>query len=131
MSRLTFAAGALLAVTTLIHLLAGERDVHAPLRALAGDGEMGLYASVLWHAVSVVLAAMAAALIWAARAPLARQGVIWLVCAQCLGFAGLFLVYGLLLTDSLWHAPQWVLFLAATGLAGAGLRQAGRRPARP
>lgn len=120
MNRLTTAAATLLAATTLIHLLAGERDVHTPLRALSGDGEMGLYISVLWHAVSVVLTAMAAALFWAARAPLARRGVIWLVCAQCLGFAALFILYG----GSLWLAPQWILFLAATGLAGAGLWKA-------
>lgn len=124
MNRLTTAAAALLAATTLIHLRAGGRDVHAPLRALSGDGEMGLYVSVLWHAVSVVLAAMTAALLWAARAPVARQGVIWLVCAQCLGFAALFILYGLWLIGSLWLAPQWILFLSATGLAAAGLRKA-------
>ena len=131
MNRLITAAGALLAVTTLIHLFAGESDVHAPLRAITGNGEMGLYASVLWHAVSVVLAVMAAALLWAARAPDARQGVIWLVCAQSLGFAALFIFYGLLLTESLWRAPQWTLFVTAAGLAGAGLWQSVRRPARP
>lgn len=125
MNRPTAAAGILLAATTLIHLFAGEGDVHRPLRSLVGDGEMGLYASVLWHAVTVVLAAMSAALIWAARAPRDRQGVVWLVAAQCLGFAMLFIGYGLALAGTLWLAPQWTLFLAATGLTAAGLRRAG------
>jgi hypothetical protein len=126
MDRLTSAAGILLAATTLIHLFAGEGDVHAPLRALSGDGEMGLYVSVLWHAVTVVLAAMAAALLWATRAPVQRQGVIWLAAAQCAGFAALFIGYGLALAGSLWLAPQWLLFLGATALAGGGIWRAQR-----
>ena len=124
MDRLTTTAGLLLAATTLIHLFAGEGDVHAPLRALSGGGEMELYVSVLWHAVTVVLAAMAAALLWAARAPVRRQGVIWLTAGQCAGFAALFVGYGLVLAGNLWLAPQWLLFLGATALAIGGLWRA-------
>lgn len=127
MNRPLLAAAALLGATTLIHLFAGEGDVHAPLRALSGDGEMGLYVSVLWHAVTVVLAAMTVALFRAARAPGDHHGAIWLVLTQSVGFALLFLFYGLTLAGTLWLAPQWILFLAIAALITFGLRRARAR----
>lgn len=119
-------AGGLLTATTLLHLTGGESDVHRPLRALAGNGEMGLYASVLWHGISVLLAASAVALLMAGANRAGWRSAAIVATAQTGGLGILFVIYGTALTGSVWVAPQWVLLLPVAALAGVGLM----RPAR-
>jgi len=116
-------AGGLLAATALLHLVGGEIDVHRPLRALTGAGEMGLYASVLWHGISVLLLASAAGLVMAGVGAGRERwrGAAILATAQTAGLGALFLLYGVHLAGSVWVAPQWALLLPVAGLATIGL----------
>jgi len=124
----TLTAGGLLAATALLHLVAGETDVHRPLRALTGAGEMGLYASVLWHGISVLLLTSAAGLLMAGTGAGRDRwrGAAILATAQTAGLGALFLIYGGLLAGSVWIAPQWALLLPVAGLAAIGLTGARR-----
>jgi len=108
--RPTAAAGGVLALTTLIHLFGGGRDVVDPLMAQISGPELRLYVLVIWHFVTAFLALSAIALFWAARDIAARGPVRGLVAALSLAAAGLFAGYGIALLGTLWVAPQWLIF---------------------
>ena len=50
---------------------------------------------------------------------------VWLVVAQYLGFAGLFLYYGISFLGNITELPQWTVFLAISVMIWLGMR-AGR-----
>lgn len=126
MNRWFLAAGLGMAGIVVLHLWGGGRDVHVPLRVLAGPGEMGLYVSVLWHGVSLLLIASAAALLAAARDPSGGAGLAIVAAAQAGGLAALFLAYGVIDLGTVWTAPQWLLLAPVAGLAVVGLARRGR-----
>lgn len=111
-------AAGLMALTVLLHVIGGGADVHQPLRAALPAPELAAYASVLWHAVTVVLAVLAGGLwVLATRDDPAFEAVL---SGIQIGFAGLFVVYGLTRLGTVMAMPQWMLFLALPALTRFG-----------
>lgn len=108
----------LLALTFLIHVFAGGPEVHVPLQEALSDPALAAFAAVLWHAVTVVLALLTIGL-WglAGRHDPLLETVI---SGIQLGFAGLFIFYGLAWLGTLWPMPQWIIFLTIPALTRFG-----------
>jgi hypothetical protein len=117
-------SAALMAVTFLIHVIAGGKGVHAPLQAALTDPGLAAFAALLWHAVTVVLAVSAVG-IWvlANRQDPALEAIL---SAIQLGLAALFIFYGLTRLGTLFLMPQWIIFLAIPLLTRFG--QSRERP---
>lgn len=108
------AAASLMALSTLLHAFAGGREVYAPTRASGLDPLVVGVLSVVWHAVTVLLAAMAGALSWAAYHP--NPPLELFVGCVIVGFAALFLGYGVVDFQNVSSMPQWTLFVATLAL---------------
>ncbi|NRP18122.1 hypothetical protein LPJGGPFB_01352 [Ensifer adhaerens] len=124
MNRWLLSAAAISLLTTGIHVLAGGPDVHDPLLAIDMPPVLKVYVSLLWHATSAVLAINSVALLWASISRRYREALTGAVVAQYLGYAGLFIGYGLAYVGTLWQTPQWAVFLLISALALVGLRSA-------
>ncbi len=122
MNRWIAAAGVLSTATLLLHVIGGGADVHAPILQGNLSTLLKAYASILWHAITVVLVINSAALLVAAVQTGPRRIIVWLVACQYLGFAGLFIFYGIGRLGTLFLMPQWIIFLAISGFALLGLR---------
>ena len=114
------AAAASAAATALLHVFAGGPSAARPLleaKDIARTPQLTNY--YCWHMVSIMLAAMSACFVLAAREPSA-----WELAALATALAAAFAVWSLLLAfwkrHSAWELPQWSLFLiiAAFGIAG-------------
>lgn len=111
-------AAALMALTLCIHLFAGGPEVHSSLQAALFDAGLAAFAAILWHAVSVVLAVLAVGLwVLARRHDPALEAML---SAIQLGFAALFIFYGLTRLGTLWSMPQWIIFSAIPALTRVG-----------
>lgn len=111
-------AAALMALTFFIHVFAGGSEVHIPLQAALADQGLAAFAVILWHAVTVVLAVLAVGLwVLSRRYDPAFEMVL---SAIQLGFAALFVFYGLTRLGSLMPMPQWIVFLAIPALTRFG-----------
>lgn len=114
----THLSAALMAVTFFIHVLSGGPEVHVPLQAALPDPGLAAFAAVLWHAVSVVLASLALDLfVLARRRDPAFEAVL---AAIQIGFALLFVFYGVTRLGTLAPMPQWIIFLAIPALTRFG-----------
>ncbi len=120
MNLIILTAALLMGLTTLIHVFMGGPEVMVPTRASELSRLVRAVLDVVWHGVTVVLACLAAALGWLAFHD--NAALLWLVCAIQIGFAGLFLWYGVRHLRSLWPMPQWIIFLGVPALTiwGAG-----------
>ncbi len=88
------------------------------MQAALADQGLAAFAAVLWHAVTVVLAVLAAGLwVLAQRHDPAFEAVL---SAIQLGFAALFVFYGLTRLGALAPMPQWIIFLAIPALTRFG-----------
>ncbi|SOE08299.1 hypothetical protein SAMN05877838_0008 [Hoeflea halophila] len=118
LSPITATAAALMAVTVAIHVFMGGPEVHEPMLAEVTDITLNGYVSVLWHAVTVVLTALAAGLaVLAFRRDHALEAVL---SGVQIGFAGLFVAYGLVRLGNLTDMPQWIIFLSIPLIARIG-----------
>ncbi len=124
MSKWILAASILSVLTFLIHVFVGGPEIHVPVLESAFSPMVKAVLSVVWHATSAMLAINAVALFLAARSTVHRLGLVLLVSAQNLAFAVLFIYYGLAHLGTLLPMPQWIIFIALTGLSLAGLRSA-------
>jgi hypothetical protein len=116
--KATRIASVLMLMTFFIHVFWGGPEVHDALQNILREPILGAFAAVLWHAVSVVLAALALGL-WALSAR--RDPVLEAVLSGIqLGFAALFIVYGLVRVETLWLMPQWVIFLTIPAVTRLG-----------
>jgi hypothetical protein len=114
----TLAAAALMAGTTLLHVIGGGAEFHVPLQNALLDPLLRAIAAVLWHFVTVMLALQTAALLWLSRHP--EPGLAILLVAIQIGFATLFLFYGQIILGSVWILGQWTIFLALAVLIFLG-----------
>mgnify|MGYP000165061992 CR=1 FL=1 len=115
-------AAVVMAATTLIHIFVGGPEVYVPLRQSAMDDLVVSVMSVVWHAISVLLAIMAVGLAWLWRNQ--NPAMAWFIAAIQIGFAVLFLCYGWIDLGTLWPMPQWIIFLVGPLLILCGLRRA-------
>ena len=111
MNRPIAIAAVAMAGTFALHTFGGEITVHRPLLAAALTAEMDLYVSVLWHGITAVIALGTLALIFAAVQDTAPRPLLWLVGGQTLAIGLLFVGYGLVRTNSLLVAPQWIVLV--------------------
>ena len=113
-------AALLCAVTSIVHILLGERDVVRPLLAQQLDEELKFTLFLCWHITTIVLVGMSIALGLAAFG-LASRDLAWFASIASLLFA--VLNVGVVLRFRLRPAqfPQWVVFVPIALLGFAGL----------
>ncbi len=114
----TAVAAGLMLLTFFVHVFGGGPEVYTPVRG--SDLPIGLVSilSVIWHAISVILLVMAAAYGWAALHP--NGALIWTMATIQIGFAGLFIYYGITDLGTVWPMPQWAIFLLIPTVAAIG-----------
>ena len=113
------AASALSALLVVAHVFGGGKEVHVPMLKSDLSRLLKAYTSVIWHAITAILAIGTVALLWAALG--AEKGMAMIIAFQYLAFVGLFLAYGILRLKSIWIMPQWTAFLMISVLTGVGL----------
>jgi hypothetical protein len=113
------AAAGISALLFLAHVNGGGKEVHLPMLESNMSQLLKAYTSVIWHAISAVLAIGTGALLWAAMGR--GDGMAIVIVVQYLAFVGLFLLYGIKRLKSIWVMPQWVAFLIISVCAGIGL----------
>ena len=117
------AAGAIAALTALVHLIAGHRVPLGVMLAAPFDEVSKRTMHVVWHLVTIDLVLSAAVLcaagIWPGRVSSQLPGV---VAVQHGLYAIAFVVIALAsrLPRGLWKLPQWTLFVPIVGLTAAG-----------
>ena len=116
-------AAGLSSVTLLIHLFGGGSEVHQPILASDLSVLLKAYGSILWHAVTVVLAVNSMALLIAVRDRALQKPLVCLIVGQYFGFAVLFGIYGLSRLGTLLPMPQWIIFCLIGAVALIGLRR--------
>ncbi len=108
-SKLTLLAAVLMAITLIVHVLAGGQGVYAPLLAETDVPGLQAFISVLWHFVTVALVVLMVGLAHLARHPnFALEATL---SAMQLGLAALFIAYGIARLGTVWLMPQWTVFL--------------------
>jgi hypothetical protein len=124
MNKWVLAAGALSLITLGVHIFAGGPEVHDAMLALstAFPSVLQAFISVMWHAITVILAINSVALLLAARYSPSQKTLVWFVVSQYIAFAALAIFYGVLRLGSILIMPQWIAFVLISGLAIAGLR---------
>ncbi|MEM7318969.1 MAG: hypothetical protein AAF408_08095 [Pseudomonadota bacterium] len=113
--------------TVGIHILGGGPEIHDVIRASAMPDVVRAVGSVIWHAITWILIVLAIAIAWLSRNsnPALEATVIVIQ----LGFAALFLFYGVTQLGNVWEMPQWVIFLGIPVLMLAARRRAQRSQA--
>lgn len=125
MNKWILSAAVLSSLTFFVHVFAGGPEVHDPMLALAKSFPILLQAfvSVMWHAITVILAINSVALLIALRKPDLQNTIVLFVTSQYMAFAALIAFYGLVRLGSMLPMPQWIAFMLISGLAVAGLRR--------
>lgn len=117
-------AATLMGLTVLLHVFGGGPDVHDPLQAALSDPALAAFAAVLWHMVTLVLIVLAGGLwVLARRRDLALEAIL---SGIQLGFAALFIAYGLARLGTVIPMSQWIIFLTIPALTRFG--QSRKRP---
>jgi hypothetical protein len=114
MNTIILLAAVLMCVTVLVHVVIGGREVMQPLRGSDLPPLVRAVMDVVWHGVTVTLMALAGGLFWLTWND--NPPLLWIVNAIQVGFAGLFIWYGITQLRSLWPMPQWIIFLGVPAL---------------
>lgn len=121
MNRWMLAAAGALLLTTWVHVYLGGPEIHHVIQVSDLPPDLRALSAVLWHAVTIALLVFAAGCIWLARTP--NPALVLLIGAIQVGYAGLFLFYGVTRLGTLWVMPQWIIFLLVPALMVIGLRR--------
>lgn len=122
MNKPMMMAAGLMGLTFFVHLFAGGPEVSQPIQASTLDPVVRAVALVVWHGVSVMLAVMAAALVWLAYRE--NTALALMTIAIQLGFAALFIGVGWVQLGTLAPMPQWSIFVIIPALTGYAMRRA-------
>lgn len=114
-------AGLTMALTFLVHVFVGGPELYTPLRASNLSMVEWSTWSVVWHFVSMQLLLLAVSLLYLARSR--NVGLFSFVFATTIGFALLFIGYGIIDLDSIFLMPQWIAFVVVAGLMFWGARR--------
>lgn len=120
-NKIIATAGMLSLALTAIHIFGGGADVHAPLLDSNASAVLKGFISVIWHGVTANLLLCSAMLFVAAVYPLHRKMLTWIVIANYVAFAGLFLFYGVTRLGSVLLMLPWIGFAIIVAVAAAGL----------
>jgi len=120
---LIVSAGILAGVTSLIHIVAGGKDVARPLLASSIDETVKFTLYACWHLVSAALLFSSLTLLlngmefYKSPEMVAFVSIMWLV------FGGVFLVVALVVAKprGIFRLPQWALLLPVGLLGLSGL----------
>ncbi len=113
-------AATLMGLTVLLHIFGGGPEVHDPLQVALSDPFLAAIAAVLWHMVTWVLVVLAGGLwVLARRRDLALEAIL---SGIQLGFAALFVAYGLARLGTVIPMSQWIIFLIIPILTRFGQR---------
>jgi len=121
LNRWHLTAAALMGLTVLVHAFLGGPEVYTPIRSSLLDPQLIAVLSVIWHGVTVVLFAMTLGLIWMVRHHSPALALI--IAGIQVGFAALFIGYGLSDLGTLAPMPQWIIFLLIPALMALGFRK--------
>lgn len=111
-------AAALMGLTVLLHLFGGGPEVHEPLQAALSVPFLAAFAAVLWHMITVVLVVLAGGLwVLAQRQDPALEAIL---SGTQIGFAAIFVFYGLTRLGTVVPMNQWIIFLAIPALTRFG-----------
>jgi hypothetical protein len=121
MNAWLLSAGIAALLLDLVHIFPGGREIHRPMVASHWPEPAKAVWSVVWHAVTAVMAFGGLFLIAAAFLPEHALALSLLPIALFLSAAGLFIVYGLKRLGTLRILPQWLAFLVISGLGLVGL----------
>ena len=108
LNRWLVTAGSLMTLTTCLHVFGGGPEVYDPVRASDLAPEVRSVLSVIWHAITAILAIMAIGLFWVSRHRNLPLEVAF--CTIQISFAALFVGYGRFDLGNLTVMPQWVIF---------------------
>lgn len=107
-----WASAAVLAVTALIHIVAGTPQYLDGIATAGLTGEVGGLAVALWHVTSVILVLLPIGLSWAARAShTAGAPLLAAVWTICLAFFAIMLGVDVSTGSMLSPLVQWILFV--------------------
>jgi hypothetical protein len=105
-------------LTVLLHVFAGGPEVHDPLQVALSDPFLAAFAAVLWHLVTVALVVLAGGLwVLAQRHDPALEAIL---SGIQLGFAAVFIFYGLTRLGTVILMNQWTIFLIIPALTRFG-----------
>lgn len=121
MNAWLLAAGVAALLLDLVHVFPGGREIHRPMVASHWPEPAKAVWSVVWHAVTAVMALGGFSLIVAAFLPEYALALSILPLALFLTAAGLFIVYGLTRLGTIRVLPQWTAFLVISALGLIGL----------
>lgn len=123
MNGFLMTAGVAALALDLVHIIYGGREAHQPALASSWPAPAKALYSVLWHAVTAMMAFGGVCLIAASIFPDQALALSALPIALFLSAAGLFLYYGMKRLGTVRILPQWVAFLTISALAVLGLIQ--------
>lgn len=126
MNRWILGACGVSSFTFFVHVFAGGPEVHDAILASDATRLVRTVGSVVWHGISAMLLFNSIALLIAARSVIVPKAPLFLIVAQYLGIAGLFIFYGLHEFNSLLQMPQWTGFVVISVLALIGARAPAR-----
>lgn len=121
MNWLIFTSGVLAAITALVHIVVGGKQVARPLLGSQLDSDVKLTMYACWHLVSISLVLSSTALLACGTGLLTSPELVAFICASWLLFGAVFLVVTLVVAKpgGLFRFPQWTL-LIPVGLLGLG-----------
>jgi hypothetical protein len=111
-------AAILMGLTVLLHVFGGGPEVYDPLQAALSDPFLAAFAAVLWHMTTLVQIGLAGG-IWvlARRQDPALEAIL---SGIQLGFAALFVSYGLSRLGTVVPMSQWIIFLIIPAMTRFG-----------
>lgn len=124
MNKWMMSAAGLLVLTTAVHVFLGGPEIHWVIQDSTLPPDVRAVAAVIWHAITVILFAFALGCAWLVRHE--NKPMAYLMSGIQIGFAALFVFYGLSLLGNLTIMPQWIIFLLVPALTLRGTRQTAR-----
>lgn len=121
MNTWLLSAGIAAQLLNLVHIFLGGREIHRPMVAAHWPEPAKAVWSVVWHAVTAVMALGGLFLIAAAFLPELALALALLPILLFLSAAGLFIFYGWKRLGTLRILPQWLAFLVISALGLIGL----------
>ncbi len=121
MNAWLLAAGIAALLLDIVHIFPGGREIHRPMVASHWPEPAKAIWSVVWHAVTAVMAIGGVALIAAAFLPEQALALSVVPIALFLSAAVLFIVYGLIRLGTVRVLLQWTAFLVISALGLIGL----------
>ena len=120
MNKWITAAAALMALTVIAHVFGGGPEVNDIVSASDLPPTVRALSSVVWHGITLMLVLSTAALVYLAKhdnPALETFLAIWQ-----LGFAMMFIGYGIVQLGTIWPMPQWTVFIVMPVMTYLGSR---------